>query len=360
MTSYESVLQVIESVPSAESADSRDVTWATDSHVVGVARDHEGKVELFLAGAELIPASSAVSGAIEFHTWHRDGAYPFDANRLLFPALGHFDQVAAFICTELLRAGADVSLADAFARTEPIIELAIERLRLSSQAILGLAGELLLLDALCRRARDEQISWIIGSWDGWKRSSRDFSLGSIGVEVKTTTRSTSSHLVEGTHQVERNDGSDGGEVEQRLLLVSIGLQPGESGGNAFTIPQLVDRIIERMEEASLGAAVVEKFLSHVAEYGAGSGVGYVHNPLTTDPSYLRPYLTGFFRAYDMSDSAVEVLRRDDIAVHHHVDVSSVRFRVELPTIVTPTNPVLGANQVADVILDSNSSSESRG
>ena len=68
MTSYESVLQVIESVPSAESADSRDVTWTTDSHVVGVARDHEGKVELFLAGAELIPASSAVSGAIEFHT----------------------------------------------------------------------------------------------------------------------------------------------------------------------------------------------------------------------------------------------------------------------------------------------------
>jgi hypothetical protein len=360
MMSYESVLQVIESVPNSEFADLRDVTWTTESHVVGVARDHEGRVEVFLAGAELHPVSSAVSDAIEFHTWHRYGAYPFDANRLLFPALGHFDQVAAFICTELLRTDADVSLADAFARTEPIIELAIERLRLSSRAVLGLAGELLLLDALCRRARDEQISSIIGSWDGWKRSSRDFSWGSTGVEVKTTTRNTSSHLVEGTHQVERSIGSEGGEGEDRLLLVSIGLQPAESGGNAFTIPQLVDRIIERMEEASHGAANVEKFLNHVAEYGAGSGGGYEHNALNPDPSYSKPYLTGFFRAYDMSDTAVEVLRRDDIAVHHHVDVNSVRFRVELPTIVTPINPVLGANQVADVILVANPISESRG
>jgi len=351
MTSYESVLQVIESVPSTESADSRDVTWTTDSRVVGVARDYEGRVEVFLAGARLSPLSSAISDAIEFHTWHRDGAHPFDANRLLFPAAGHFDQIAAFICTELLRAGADISLADAFVRTEPIIEMAIERLRLSSQAIIGLAGELLLLDALCRRAHDEQVSLIVGSWDGWKRSSRDFSWGATGVEVKTTTRSTSSHLVEGTHQVERSNGSDGGEGEDRLLLVSVGLQPAESGGNAFTIPQLVDRIIERMQEASLEAAVVEKFLNHVAEYGAGSGGGYEHNALNPDQSYSQPYLTGFFRAYDMSDNAVEVLRRDDISIHHHVDVSSVRFRVELPAAVSPNNPVLGANQVADVILD---------
>lgn len=360
MTSYESVLQVIERVPSAESADARDVTWITDSHVVGVARDHEGRVEVFLAGAEMNPVSIAVSDSIEFHTWHRDGEHPFDANRLLFPALGHFDQVAAFVCTELLRAGADVSLAHAFARTEPIIELAIERLRLSSQAILGLAGELLLLDALCRRAGDEQISPIIGSWDGWKRSSRDFSWGSTCVEVKTTTRSTSSHLVEGTHQVERSNGSDGGAGEDRLLLVSIGLQPAESGGNAFTIPQLVDRIIGRMEETGLGASAVGKFLNHVAEYGAGLGGGYEHNALTPDPSYSTPYLTGFFRAYDMSDSAVEVLRRDDVVVHHHVNVDSVRFRVELPTFVSPANPVVGANQVADVILDSTPRPEGRG
>lgn len=350
MTTYESVLQLIKSVPSAASADVRDVTWTTNSHVVGIARDDEGRVEVFLVGAELNPVSSAVSDAIEFRSWHRDGAQSFDANRLLFPALGHFDQVAAFICTELVRADADASLMRAFAQTEPIIELAIERMRLTDQAILGLAGELLLLDALCRRAVNEQVAQIIALWDGWKRSSRDFSWGSTGIEVKTTTRSGSSHLVEGIHQVERNDGSEGGASENRLLLVSIGLQPAEPGGNAFTIPQLVDRILARMGEASAGGLAMDKFLAHVAEYGASSGGGYEHGTKTSDPSYAMPFLTSFFRAYDMSDSAIGVLRREDVMVRRHVDISSVRFRVELPTTASLGNPVAGANQVAQVIL----------
>ncbi|MCG2622622.1 PD-(D/E)XK motif protein [Arthrobacter sp. I2-34] len=347
---YESVLQLIESVPSAASADHRDVRWLTDAHVVGVARDHVGQIEMFLAGAGLSPSSSANRAAIEFRTWHRKGAPSFDANRLRFPSLGYFDQVAAFICTELLRGGADVSLKKAFAQTEPLIELAIERLHLSNQAILGLAGELLLLDALCRHAADEQVAEISGSWDGWKRSSRDFSWGSTGIEVKTTTRSVSSHPVEGIHQVERSDGSDGWASEDRLFLVSIGLQPAEPGGNTFTIPQLVERIIAQMERSGVGGSVVDKFLAHVAEYGASSGGGYKHGTQLPDPSYTTPFLTSFFRAYDMSDSAVEVLRRDDVAVRHHVDVSSVRFRVDLPITASLGNPVVGANQVAQVIL----------
>lgn len=351
MTTYETVLDLITSVPSALSVGVRDIKWVTGAHVVGVSRDHMGHVEVFLSGAELKPLSKVVGDAIEFRAWHRDQAPPFEANRLLLPSLGYFDQVAAFICTELLRGGADVSLRQAFAQTEPIIELAIERLRLSNEAILGLAGELLLLDALCRQADDQQIAPIIGSWDGWKRSSRDFSWCSTGVEVKTTTRSHSSHLVEGIHQVERSDGFNGGAREDRLFLVSIGLRSAEPGGNAFTIPRLVDRIIARMEGAGASQAVVDMFLAHVAEYGASVGVGYQHGNQVPDPSYSAPFLTNFFRAYDMSDSAVEVLRRDDVAVRHHVDVSSVKFRVDLPITASPGNPIGGANQVAQVILD---------
>lgn len=350
MATYESVLQLIESVPSAASADHRDVRWLTDAHVIGVARDSDGQVEVFLLGAELSPGSNAVRAAIEFRTWHREGATSFEANRLLFPSYGYFDQVAAFICTELLRSGADTSLRRAFAQTEPIIELAMERLRLSEQAILGLAGELLLLDALCRHAADEQVVPIMGSWDGWKRSWRDFSWGSTGVEVKTTTRSDSSHLVEGIHQVERSDGSDARATEDRLFLVSIGLQPAEPGGNAFTIPQLVNRIIARMFGAGVGRSAADKFLAHIAEYGGSPGGGYEHGAQAPDPAYTTPFLTSFFRAYDMSDRTIEVLRRDDVAVRHHVDVSSVRFRIELPITASLGNPVVGANQVAQAIL----------
>lgn len=351
MTTYESVLDLIASVPIASSVGVRDIKWVTGAHVVGVSRDHMGQVEVFLRGAELNPLSKVVGEAIEFRAWHRDQAPPFEANRLLLPSLGHFDPVAAFICTELLRGGADVSLRQAFAQTEPIIELAIERLRLSSEAILGLAGELLLIDALCRQADDHKVAPIIGSWDGWKKSSRDFSWGSTGVEVKTTTRSVSSHPVEGIHQVERSAGSDGGAQEDRLFLVSIGLRSAEPEGDAFTIPQLVDRIIARIEGAGAGQPVVDIFLTHVAEYGANLGGGYQHGAQVPDPTYTTPLLTNFFRAYDMADTAVEVLRRDDVAVRHHVDINSLKFRVELPITAGPGNPIGGANQVAQVILD---------
>ncbi|MFP3344743.1 PD-(D/E)XK motif protein, partial [Halomonas sp. SIMBA_159] len=92
-----------------------------------------------------------------------------------------------------LREKADVDLERAFAVTEPLIELAINRMEISENAILGLVGELLLLDALCRRAADPQVGPIVQAWDGWRRSARDFTWEGTGVEIKTTTRTTSSH-----------------------------------------------------------------------------------------------------------------------------------------------------------------------
>lgn len=349
MTSYESVLALVTETQSSASRHQRDVNWATDANVVGVSRDHDGHVEVFLTGSPLHPTSATVAEAIEFHTWHRDGAPSFDANRLLLPAVGYYDQVAAFICTELLRNGADVSLSLALAQTEPIIELAIERLRLSTQVIVGLAGELLVLSALVHRAADAQVASIVRSWSGWKRSSRDFVVGTAGIEVKTTTGGTSSHPVEGVHQVEANDGNAGGPKESNLYLISVGLEPGASSGDVFTIPQLVDRIVQRLSNSGTGNAV-NTLLAHIKEYGAVSGDGYDHASQATDPAYATPFLQKFLRAYDMSDPGVRVLRRGDLSEHHHIDAGSVQFRIELPLIVSATNPISGANQVADAIL----------
>jgi hypothetical protein len=350
MTSYEDARALIASVPRAASRGIRDVKWMTDAHVVGVARDTEGHVEVFLRGTELSPSSANVRDAIEFRVVHREGQPSFDANRLQLPALGHFDQVAAFICTELLHGGADTSLPHAFRQAEPIIELAIERLTLSNQAIIGLAGELLLIDALCRRAPDYQVADIISGWDGWKRSFRDLTVGTTGIEVKTTTGTTSSHLVEGVHQIELNDGSGGGTPEDRLILVSIGLERAVDGGNAFTIPQLIDRILARMSAAGIPDSDVEKFLFRVAEYGVSFGSGYHHHAQPSDVAYSTGFYTSFFRAYDMSDADIELLRRQDVAVHSHVDIGSVRFRVDLPVAVSAANPINGANQVAETII----------
>ncbi len=69
--------------------------------------------------------------AMHYHSWHRDTLPPLNANRICLPALGHFDQVGAFIAAELLREKADANLERAFAVTEPLIELAIKRMEIS-------------------------------------------------------------------------------------------------------------------------------------------------------------------------------------------------------------------------------------
>lgn len=103
MTNYEDARQRIERIPVSPEAGSRNVEWITLAEIIGVARDTEGKVELLLRGAELVPVSRTVKDASEHRTIYKDDGTTFEATRLVFPALTHFDQVAAFICIELLR-----------------------------------------------------------------------------------------------------------------------------------------------------------------------------------------------------------------------------------------------------------------
>lgn len=349
MINYENARERIELIPVSPEPDSRNVEWITAAEIIGVARDTEGKVELLLRGAELVPVSKTVRDASEHRSIYKDDGTSFEATRLVFPAVAHFDQVAAFICIELLRNGADSDLPRAFVRTEPIIELAIQNLTLSNEALLGLAGELLLLDALCHRVQDARVREITGGWHGWRRSARDFVVGNTGVEVKTTTGDTSSHLVEGVHQVERDDEGD----ERQFLLVSVGLQRAWSeSNNSFTVPGLVDRILKRMDDARVPDSVIGRFVTRVAEYGANSWIGYDHTTQAADPTYLIPFLTTFVRAYDMDDAAIGVLRRRDVSSFRHVVGDSLRFRVNLSTNgpISAGNPVEGTNRVALKIL----------
>lgn len=358
MPTYEELLRRIAALERPKQSNKRDVHWATDANVVGVSRTHEDRLEIFLVGRALNPTTQGIKEAMEHGPWwHRGAAVPaFEANRLLLPALGYFDQVAAFICTELLRNGADGDLGAAFKKTEPIIELAIARLRLSDGAFLGLAGELLLLNALCQRATGDQVAEVVEAWDGWRQSLRDFTWGTVGVEVKTTTRSTSTHQIRGTHQVERDDGESGGRAETALLLVSIGLEAAVPHDNSFTVPTLVDRIIGRLYEVGRDDAA-DVFLAHVREYGSGSGFGYDHHTMSLDPAFTRPFEVTFVRTYDMTDVNVAVLRQADVVAHHHVDAGSLTYTVNLPTQVTGNlNPILGINQVATAILGAASSS----
>lgn len=349
MKNYEDVLEDISVIQNATAGAVRDVTWLTPAGVVGVARDQVGHLEVFLAGVELKPRSAILREAIEHHEWHRASGGPFAATRVLLPALGHFDQVGAFICAELLRNGADEDLLGAFAATEPIIELAIERLQMSHSAMVGLAGELLLLSSLCQQAPDQLVALVLQSWEGWRRSARDFRWKGVGVELKTTTRASSSHVVQGVHQIEPSNDVDDGDPESRMLLVSVGLQPADAGASSFSIPGLVKRVLDRLE-GSGNPGLQKAFLANVAAYGSESGFGYDHTTMADDAPFTSSFVTTFFRGYDMSDPGIEVLRRDDVLTHAHVEVQSVKFRINLPSVVNSQNPITGANQVARSIL----------
>lgn len=349
MTSYEEVLEQIKAVPAGLTGNDRTINWMTEAQVVGVARNSRGHLELFLAGEQLKPRTSAVRSAIHYHSWHRDTQPPLSANRILLPALGHFDQVGAFIAAELLREKADTNLERAFAVTEPLIELAIKRLEISENAILGLVGELILLDALCRRADDMYVGPVVQAWNGWRRSARDLTWEGTGVEIKTTTRTTSSHAVHGVHQIEPVAATDDDPGELRLLLVSIGLRQTDPNVPALSISSLVESIVARLT-ASGTAGLVEEFLRRVAMYGSESGIGYEHATMANEAPFTTPFSVTFVRGYDMADPAVEVLRRDDVVAHQHVDAQSLTFRVELPATISLNNPIVGARRVAEAIL----------
>ncbi|CAD7376829.1 MULTISPECIES: PD-(D/E)XK motif protein [Xanthomonas] len=349
MISYEAVLDQISAIPAGAIGDDRAITWLTDAKVVGLARNSRGHLELFLAGDQLKPQTSTVKSAIHHHSWHRDTLPPLRANRILLPALGHFDQVGAFIAAELLRERADVNLGRAFAVTEPLIELAIKRLEISENAILGLLGELLLLDAVCRRADNLNAGQVIEAWDGWRRSARDFTWEGTGVEIKTTTRATSSHAIHGVHQIEPAPATDDTLGEARLLLISIGLSQTDPNVPALSIPSLVESIVERLT-ATGASGSVDEFLMRVAMYGSESGIGYEHPRMANEAPFTTPFALTFIRGYDMADPAVEVLRRDDVVAHQHVDAQSLTFRVELPATISFDNPVAGSRRVAEAIL----------
>lgn len=351
MTSYESVLELVSSAPRAASPDVRDIVWATDAQIVGISRDYENHVELFLRGTELAPSSSIVKNAVEFRSWHRDSSSPLNANRLTLPALGHFDQIAAFVCTELLRNGADSSLSEAFANTEPLVELAIEQLLVSNESVLGLIGELVVLDALVRNVGDDKVSIVLNSWHGWRRSLRDISLGQTGIEVKTTTRTSSSHGVQGLHQIEASDSSSEPPSEDRLFLVSVGLKKSEPGDNSFSIPSLVDRIAKRAEAASAHSSI-DSFFWRLTEYGSNSGGGYSHPDDAETLLYRSAYSVTFFRTYDMGDENIKCFNSSDLSDFTNVDLTSLKFRIDLPTVVDYKNPVMGINESAKQILKS--------
>lgn len=342
--SFEWLRDRLEGLPPAAEAGSRDLVWVDDGHLLAVARNHRGEIEIFVVGDELVATSRPVRAALAHQLWAMSDGGCLEANRLVLSDEEHFDGVAAFICAELIHNGLGRDPAAAFARTEPAIALALRRATLADTTLLGLIGELVLLDSLTQTAAPSEVGRMIAAWRGYAPSSRDFQIDHVGVEVKTTTRASSVHHIQGMHQVEPGASVDF-QQETSLFLLSIGVN-WVTEGSDLTVSRLVDSICAR--------ASVEQdrevFLARVRQYGGDASIGYDHRAEPQDRRFRRPFELRFERLYDLSDPAIEVLRSDLVHDLRNVDAASVSYQVMLPSQVRgEVNPVNGLAAVREQI-----------
>ena len=348
LNTYESVLTGVRRLAPAPSSAERQITWCGANRRLGVAKNVFAQIEIFLVGPPLKPMTRLVRDCLKHQEWFRSDASGIQASRLLLPSLGHFEPVAAFLCTELLRAGVDQDVEQAFNATQSVIDLALQRLSLTSEALLGLVGELLLLRAMVIEAPVKTLD-LVQAWKGHTHSDRDFQIGAVGVEVKTTTRPTSSHLMRGIRQTQAGHGVDGQE-EHQLYLVSIGLAPGADG---ISLPELVESLITRIEHQGTPAskALVDLLVARVKNYGSENSLGYDHDDLEVRATFPARFGESFVRCYDMQDEAIRLFTASDLANRPFVDGASLSFLVSLPDHVTgDLNPGTGRANAARAIL----------
>lgn len=308
--------------PSAQVADERTVIWVGKDQKLAYARNDRSELEVFLMGQELNARERIVKERLLFDDWARTGGSALSANRLWLPAGEHYDAIAATVLIELVGNGYEHDPDRAFARTEPLIALVLGRAKAENAALTGLAGELLTLAALIR-ASDGPAEATLDSWQGWGRSSRDFQLGPVGLEVKTTTTSASRHHIQGWYQVECGIAADG-TVETSLYLLSIGIQWLNDESRGASIETLTQEVL-----ASLPAHRHQGFVDCVRTY-SGLKLEIDGEGRAGQTSLRRPFISTFERLYDMQDERIQVPRASDFAAFGDLVSDSVSFEIELP------------------------------
>jgi len=342
-TTFESLRSALKTAPRAPSAHERRIAWVGRERQLAFARDGEGQLEVFLLGEPLSPRERTVQERLLHDTWQTAGGEHLAASRLRLPDDDHYDAIAATILLELLDKGYERDASEAFRRTEPLIALALEPAQAESAALTGLAGELQALASMIRLEPGSRESFL-DAWQGWTRSSRDFQLGSVGVEVKTSTTSASRHHIQGWYQVERGVAANGA-VETRLFLLSIGIRWLPMDGPGTTIEALVKEIV-----GALPTHRRQGFLDAVRGY-CGLGLAIDEAGAAGQTSLRRPFISTYERVYDLQDDRIRLPQSDDFAPFANLVSDSVTFEIELPERVRgDRNPVVGLDAGLSTVL----------
>jgi len=344
---YEELRGKIADIGLAPDPAHRALTWATSGRVLSVARDPGGRVEVFVAGERLHASTQAVRDVLEHNVWKTEGGTDIAANRVVLPAGEHFDQFAALLCVELVDHGLAEDPQRAFSAVEPLIELALTRDLITDPTLTGLIGELALLENLLAAVSPKSTGDVLLAWAGSTPSARDFQLGSVGVEVKTTQGASSVHHVEGVHQVELGH-SNKDVAETSLFMLSLGIGWLVDDDDGSSLPELVDRVLDLIPNLDNQLDL----MARIKEYGGDSAIGYDHGRDRLKARYATRFYFRFERLYDLTDDRLKFLNSTHLIGLSNVDPGSVAFRVILQDRVRgDLNPLTTWDSSSTRILD---------
>ncbi len=263
---FEDLYKLTLDLTSPKSADERCVRWCGNAKQLGVSRQPNEGFELFLRGDALSMRSALVRRHLRHDVWRESNGNEFAATRIAFPADPHFQAVAAFVAEELFRNGLTESVPKAFAASEPILEMALRRTGLSDETIIGLIGELHVLNMLLLlRETPAERAATFEAWRGYQQSAHDFVFANVVIEVKTTRGSRSVHHVHNIGQVDPARAPDGAPL-QHIHVISLGLVPleaDESPAGSFTLPSVVNDLLLKFGRSTApGTPIADKFGGH--------------------------------------------------------------------------------------------------
>ena len=328
MTTYDDIHAIAAKLEPPATHGHLNVEWVLADRLA-IGRDSDNRHLLVLGGPPVKATVESVERALMAGTWFNETGGSIGGTLLRLHAGDQFLVAATTIAVELLRRGlGDRPVVDVFPEVEGFIELVIRRVLLPHEALLGLVGELLVLDhlldvllALPEDSRPDPV----GLWQGHSRKSRDFRLNRLGIEVKTTSHPSSRHHIGGLDQVEPRTVD--GEETEALFLASVGLREDASAPSRFSVAGLTESILGKLD-ADIGT----KFLDQLRKYGPDDCMGYDHATMADWEPYARGFAMTFTpRLYDMSDPNVRVIRRKGLQEHFpFVAPEAISFIVELP------------------------------
>lgn len=343
MIGYDQIQQRLEGL-TAPADDAFSVEWLVPD-VLAVGRDARGRYAVILPGDALSPSPN-VASSVHYGEWRSASGREVRGTSVALPAGNEFRTAAAAIAAECIRIGIhERPLREVYREVEAFIALVLRRIVLPEESLLGLVGELLVLDqivdAVLQVQPDHPDPTVF--WTGWQHRPRDFSFGTAALEVKTTGLLASRHHISSIAQVDPQAAGSGAQVH--LFLASIGLRRASAG--AFSIAGLSKRILERLPAAAVGDAPADPrtlFLDRLRQYGPDGFAGYDHATMSEAEPYQQRFSTTFLpRIYDMQDQNVRVIRRKDLTEYFpFVLDEGLSFTIELPAQIpgSPSNPAI--------------------